>query len=406
MTSSTKRWRFPLLLSGLFLMSQGNSLPSPVRDAAFLSWVPGFHMQFPVWHLIFTPFCSTADYLTLLSLKQAELFCAYLFILLFVLLAMRRALIGIGLFMVYVAWAILVPRPMGRLMAQDPDILLIDFHSHTQYSHDGRPSFTPADNMRWHQRQGYSASFITDHNVVEASRIAKEISRQNWKETGYRSLEGEEASLYRTHLVVLGTHERVDNRPYDSDPRKIPVFVADMRKRGYPVIASIPEYWWYHWPTAPIGGDIDDFARWGMEGFEIVNSAPKALDFPLAYRARVVQLCRTKNLFMTGISDNHGYGYATAAWNAIRLPDWRSMGPDELEKAVLKHLKTQGFQAVQVLERIKYFPKSAFQLIFSPLANVWVYWRSLQLSQTFSWICWIWLFAFVQSSWPSRIKNR
>ena len=125
-------------------MSQGNSLPSPVRDAAFLSWVPGFHMQFPVWHLIFTPFCSTADYLTLLSLKQAELFCAYLFILLFVLLAMRRALIGIGLFMVYVAWAILVPRPMGRLMAQDPDILLIDFHSHTQYSHDGRPSFTPA----------------------------------------------------------------------------------------------------------------------------------------------------------------------------------------------------------------------------------------------------------------------
>ena len=25
---------------------------------------------------------------------------------------------------------------------------------------------------------------------------------------------------------------------------------------------------------------------------------------------------------MTGISDNHGWGYATAVWNAVRLPGW------------------------------------------------------------------------------------
>ena len=32
----------------------------------------------------------------------------------------------------------------------------------------------------------------------------------------------------KTHLVALGVHERIDNQPYDSDGRKIPLFITAM----------------------------------------------------------------------------------------------------------------------------------------------------------------------------------
>ena len=213
--------------------------------------------------------------------------------------------------------------------------------------------------------------------------------------------------MAKTHLVLLGNHERVDNRPYDSDPSRIPIFIADMHKKGLPVIASLPEYWLYHWaasPPTPLpqgeggrrpgeAGSIYDFIRWGMDGFEIVNSAPKALDFPSQYRAQIVDLCRSQNLFMTGISDNHGYGYATAVWNAMLIPNWQGLDPATLEKTVLVQLKAKGFYAVRVLERAKYWPRGVWTLLISPFMNMLVYWRSLQLAQALSWVAWLWLYA-------------
>ncbi len=251
--------------------------------------------------------------------------------------------------------------------------------------------------MLWHMNQGYNAAFITDHNRTEAASWAKEDSRGNWKNTGYRSLEGEEVSLYHTHLVLLGNHEVVDNKPYDSDLSKISAFLSDMNKRNLPVVASLPEYWLYHW-----GDDIQSFVRWGMKGFEIVNSAPKALDFPLEKRLEIVDLCRRQNIFMTGISDNHGYGYATAVWNAMRIPGWQSMNPDQLENAVLESLKTERFSAVQVLERTRFMPMTSLELTFTPFGSLWIYFRSLQPFQVLSWILWIWTIFIL---YPSRPKN-
>src|SRR6185437_13599352 len=110
----------------------------------------------------------------------------------------------------------------------------------------------------------------------------------------------------------------------------------------------------------------------GMDGFEIVNSAPIALDFPLRDRAHIVDLCRARNLFMTSASDNHGYGYATDAWSALRIPGWQAQGPAELQRTILAHLKKEGFNAVQVLERVKFFPETRLGLFLSPMANLWI----------------------------------
>ena len=177
----------------------------------------------------------------------------------------------------------------------------------------------------------------------------------------------------------------------DSDPKKIPVFIKDMHKKKIPVIASIPEYWWYHWYGSALG-TVDDFITWGIDGFEIINSAPKALDFPPAYRRHIVALCREYHLPMTGISDNHGWGYATAAWNAMRIPGWQAMDPDKLEGAVLKQLKTMGFEAVEVLERARYNPENHLELLWSPFAELGILWRSLTPALALSCVAWIWVF--------------
>jgi predicted metal-dependent phosphoesterase TrpH len=386
-----------MFLSGLVLLSQAFSLPSPIRDAATLQWTTGFSIHYPIWHLIFTPFCSVADTITVLGLLEEKVIAVWFLCFCFLTGKPRRGILAFFLLLVFLAWGALIPRPMGRLVASDPDTLIIDFHSHTQYSHDGRHMFTPERNRLWHRNQGYNASFITDHNLVDAAQIAKQMSRQDWSTLGYRSLEGEEVSLQKTHLVILGNHERVNNKPYDGDVAKIQGFVADMHKKGYPVVASLPEYWLYHW-----GQGVQDFVNWGMDGFEIINSAPKAQDFPLQDRLQIVNLCHRQNLFMTGISDNHGYGYATAVWNAMSIPGWQKMDPDRLEKAVLDTLATKRFSAVQVLERVRYVPQSIQGLIFSPIIISWYYWRSLQPWQAISWVLWIWGFLFLC---PCRKKH-
>jgi hypothetical protein len=410
-------WRFLLLLTGVLFLAQALPLPGPVRDAADFSWPPGFHWQWPLLHLIFTPFCSLADYLTVLSLKEHIVLQLWVLLLLplWAKVGMRGSSLTSNLsphpnplpqgerdkcswklffcrlllfwlaWLLFLAWGAVVPHPMARLVTDNPRTLLIDFHSHTQYSHDGRPSFSPFANMQWHQKQGYNAAFITDHNRNEAAALAHEQSKKDWRDTGYYSLMGEEVSLQKTHLVLLGNHTPVDNRPYDSDFNRVPLFLHDMHAQRWLVIASLPEYWLYHW-----GDGVQKMVAWGMDGFEIVNSAPKGLDFPLSLRRFIVELCRTQNLPMTGISDNHGYGYATAAWNAMSISGWRRLDPDQLELVILLLLKKKGFSAVQVLERPKFWPETKVELVFSPLMNAVIYLRSLAPIQRAAWAAWLW----------------
>jgi sugar phosphate isomerase/epimerase len=163
-----------------------------------------------------------------------------------------------------------------------------------------------------------------------------------------------------------------------------------MHRRNFIVIASLPEYWFYHWKEG-----IEKFSQWGIDGFEIINSAPKALDFPRRLQLEVIALCKSKNLFMTGISDNHGYGYATAAWNAVRLPGWRDQGPASLETMILSHLRRNGYASVQVIERTRMTPEHRIQLYWDPLVNGATFLRQLNFIQASILVLWLWLAAGV-----------
>ncbi len=385
----TPRVRLAVFLSGLVLVSQAFPLPSPVWDIAAGAWAEGFRMDYGVGYILLAPFCGLADALTLLGLRSSFVFLALITLgigLCFWLGGAKTGVVSSAILVVFLAWGVLGPRPMARLVASNPDILIIDFHSHTSASHDGRPSFGTLANMRWHKEQGYGAAFITDHNRIQNALEGRDLTRQNGPELGYFSLVGEEVSLEKTHLVVLGTRDWIDNRPYDSDPSKIPIFIKDMHKKGLLVMASLPEYWQHHW-----GKGVQNLMDWGIDGFEVVNSAPEALDFPSHMRHEILNLCSLNNLLITGISDSHGYGFATAAWNALMLPGWRNMTRDSLENAVIQKLKRDRFQAVRVLERARWVPSAPWEHLMAPLVAFVFAWRSLTPLLAWSWIAWIWI---------------
>ena len=55
---------------------------------------------------------------------------------------------------------------MARLRVGDPDVLVVDFHSHTEASHDGRRGFTDADDRAWHHDAGFDAREIITGPVL------------------------------------------------------------------------------------------------------------------------------------------------------------------------------------------------------------------------------------------------
>src|SRR6185295_8051511 len=100
--------------------------------------------------------------------------------------------------------------------------------------------------------------------------------------------------------------------------------------------------------------------------------------------------CAEHQLSVTGISDNHGYGYATVVWNVMTVPGWRHLDPDQLELTVLMIMKKAGARAVRVLERPKFWPANTFELVLSPFGNALIYVRQLTPAQRGIWALWLW----------------
>ena len=285
----------------------------------------------------------------------------------------------------FLAWGALFPRPTARIQIDDPDILAVDFHSHTTHSHDGRrfpPFYTPMRNIEWHRAQGFGAGFITDHNVVAGALEAKDASNSK---PGYRSLAGTELSLHDSHILSIGNDTYVDNKKYSDGLEGIRRFLSESEVRYDSLsVLSLPEYWKHHWNR------LEDFAGWGVDGLELENAAPKALAFPEASKRAVIALARKHNLFLVGVSDSHGWGSATYAWSLMKIPGHAAMSAEDLENAVIRRLKDGGFNAVRVLTRRKARPNGMLQLLLEPIVGLWVLFRTLTFPLALSWIAWIW----------------
>lgn len=351
-------------LSGGLALTRVFPLP-PLVDPLTGRGAPGARLLYPIAPLLLSPFSGLADLVACNSARQDIAFLAFLlagygFFRYFVLghgsrerldpaSVVSSLALYLALWTVFLAWALLWPRSGPRLVLDDPEELAVDFHSHTAYSWDGRRSFDPRRNALWHEERGFGAGFITDHNTRRGSLEGKELGRREWGlgRKGYVSLEGEELSLPEAHVVVLGGRRSLEAARRAGGLEGLRRFLVEAQTAtgGGLAVMSLPEYWRHH------RGRLEALADWGAKGFELVTSSPRGMDLPEAGRGQVIELCRRRNLFLTGATDNHGYGSAACVWTVLRAPAWRGLDPDAREKAVLDALRRGGFSATRLVAR-------------------------------------------------------
>ena len=283
-------------------------------------------------------------------------------------------------------------RPMLSLRGAGPEDIVVDFHSHTNVSHDVRDTwmdgFDTEASRRWHTRAGFDAAFLTDHNTVAGLEAREESGARNQGPgTSQReqaaTCPGIEVSAWRAHIVLLGSTVPVDRNGYKSFDGLLALLATSDSAYGALSVASLPEYRRYHWHR------LDQLTAAGLDGFEIVNASPKANELPRAEVDSVIALARARNKFVVGVSDSHGWGATSMVWNLVRVPVGTGANPCP---AILGRLRT-GFQAVRVVERHRLRPDDWWPVWLTPLGVVWETWRSMGWALAVAWLIWIWAWA-------------
>ncbi len=364
----------------------------PLSDPLGAPLPPELHLALPWLYVLASPLFDLWDGISMLNMRRLTGFLAGLLLLVVVwrvargivlrgttlgreLLALLAGLAGLAAF---IAAGLLWHRPMAALAGAGADHVVVDFHGHTNRSHDvegtAMRGYDVASNLRWHRRAGFDAAFITDHNTVGPLANGEGLSI---------GCPGIELSVWRSHIVLLGDSVPIDRSPYNRDlAGLLELLRTSETAYGSVSVASIPEYVRNHW------GRLDTLVAAGLDGFEIVNAAPKANEITRAQRDTVIALARRTNRFVVGVSDSHGWGATSMVWNLVEVPGWRG-SPGSVCAGILRRLG-DGFGSVRIVERHRLRPDAAWPVILTPFGVLWETWRSLGWRETLAWVGWIW----------------
>jgi len=262
--------------------------------------------------------------------------------------------------------------PNNRIANYNPDILLLNTHSHTEWSHDGLISQEKL--MRWHDKNGFDAFFITDHNN-HAKSLAF-VDRQKSGDIPAQPLVlcGEEFSG-SNHIVLLGLQRDFRTTGIADST----VIDSAQANHGVAIIA--------HW-FADQHKTIQHYIDCGADGFEIVNQA-EGVQYDRRLFDDIVSHCRQNGLLMLAACDYHGYGSAALAWNALHIPGCKQMQPEQKRRAIMDILRGHQQDKIQVLmyRDRPLFPRRL--AAWSPVFNIINYFRSLNIWQVLSWMLWL-----------------
>ncbi len=369
---------------------------SPVISVLSGEPVPGVSLHFPAAYLALAPICGVLDFLTLLTVPE------HIAILLTLILAfvvwrvvrrrrrrgvLARMAIEVGAFVLFLgvvvgvyAYGALGPRPMAKLEVSDPDVVVVDFHSHTASSHDGRKSFTAPVNRAWHRDAGFDLAWITDHDSIGAGQRA-EARNPTTAGQGMVLLTGREVVYRNEHVAVLGT----------VDPRVTPV-PGDSAGGGsdeapdcasWPIlIQTIPENL-DHVPTPGPGGCPV------VHAIEISDGAPKGIDQGERDRGEIEHIADSLHLVLVASSNNHGWGRTAVAWNLVEVPGWRSMSPEQLGARIEGMLRAGDSGAVEVVARRRQHRADGAMRAASPVLSLVALFGGLTRPERLAWLVWI-----------------
>ncbi len=400
-------------LSALVILS-ANFAVEPIRDASNLQPVNGVQMVVSSGYLLLAPICNVFDTLSLMSLGQHVAILVTL-VVLFAAWRLWRArrrgarlwgevnavALGLAALVAVYAAAILVPRPMAAMAVNAPfsDVLVVvDFHSHTNYSHDGAPWFTPEANRRWHREAGFDAAYITDHRTVAGAEagLAKNPPLAG---EGTTLLQGLEVVWDQAHVNLLGA-ERSYRGVTDPNLRDIDdssLTLASLIPGHEPIVVyTFPNLLRHlHPPRGP--------GTPGARAMELLDGSPRGLGDSRRKRTVIAAIADTLDLALVAGSDNHGWGYTAPGWTLLQIRGWREMNADGLAAAIDQTIRNRKFEATQVVERREANTSNTAwrRAATAPL----VAWRMLTMlsdNERVSWLIWIWAIVLVRFAWRRR----
>jgi hypothetical protein len=399
-------WR-PLAFFVFLVVALAVPVTTPVVSIVTGSPVPGVTLTHPVAYLLLAPICGVFDALTALSVSQHIAFLCFV-LSLFVVWRVYRlwrptrrrgllltGLIELGMLALFLgglvgvyAVGVLVPRPMARLHVEDPDLVVVDFHSHTRSSHDGRKSFTAERNRAWHRGAGFDVAYITDH---DSTRAALEAEKRNPRRSGDGTvlLAGREVVYRDMHVTTIGTFDP-RTRTSTSEPcGPWPVVVGTIPAN----LSRVPR------AECPDHGG-------GLSAIELLDGAPKGLEVGDRQRDRILAIADSLDLAVVASSDNHGWGSTAVGWSVIRIPGWRDLTPEQLNDAIVRTIRTQGRHAVEVvgLRRPREVPTGLWASV-EPLLLPQTFVARLSHAERIAWMAWIAVGLWLSGLWSKRRRT-
>ena len=317
---------------------------APLVYAGIPAHDSGFSLQQPFEYLVLAPIVRLLDELSLLTDRQhievlssaalvAVVWACARACLRAALSARARichgaraiASVAAATVLLYVVGA-LVPRPMVALRSANPADVLVDFHSHTHRSHDGRWGFDVESNRAWHGAAGFNAVYVTDHQTMEgwqvlADRGALQPAGNRVREaslagTGAVSstaiiLPGIETVVPGAHLNLLGVSSA--SAPLFRHARDLDTAAFAMApSAGRPLVLL----------TLPFDLGRSPGRAPRIDAIEISNGSPRGLGFARLYRTRILSLADSLRVPVVASSNNHGWGATAVGWTALRLARW------------------------------------------------------------------------------------
>lgn len=370
----------------------------PVRDAATHAAVGEGRLDLPAAYLSIAPISDVLDTLTLLTVGQhiaIVIFAIALFVFFRLLrsrslrVEVRReaiaAIVLLGAIVLTYAAGVFVPRPMAQLVLSDPEVVSVDFHSHTQYSHDGRSGWTEEDVRQWHRAAGFDVAYITDHATFEGAERGI-AANPGLAGEGTMLLQGLELFYRGEHVNILSAGRRYrglttkDLKDVDEEALNLAGLIVTTSPL---MLETIPGNL-SKVTAATISGGV------GVRAIEIVDGSPRGLSQGRREHDRIVKVADSLNLALVTGSDNHGWGRTAPAWTLMRIPGWRGMAADSLSRRIEDILRIGRREATKTVERRVALATDPVSLVFSAPLVAWRMLTTLSPDERVLWLIWIW----------------
>ena len=389
------RYRWPLLITLAVGVTAVFSLP-PLVDVVQPQSPATASLGTPFLYDLLAPASNIFDTLTLLSPAQywaTFALCIVVFFAPGVVRDFRRrsgfrfqstivsCLRFVGGTVAIIGLMLLARRPMASLSLHDPDLIAVDFHSHTSASHDGRSDFDAERNREWHQSSGFNAAYITDHRTFDGALAAAERN-PSVAGDGVTLLPGIELRDGGEHPLLLG-----------ADPTRTRITSADLEgamvetdgSQVPPILLLTMPGNIQQVPPSEHTGPIR------LAGIEVSDGCPRGIAQTARDRKDILALAERMRLAPVAGSDNHGWGRAAPAWSVLRIPGWRHMTPASLDIAIRQTLIARAPGTTEVIARRTVGPPSGrMEAALGGFAVGSLMLRTMNMRERLSWILWSW----------------